>query len=798
MAREMADNYDMSAMPRIIAAQAVGKAKHVRQDHTTSVQEETPASRGSTITRTNEEPLSVTIPRRSYHRAGHPSKEGVLLKDVPRESDMSHRRVLQNNTKSDLIAGGRERTPHSRCITTTPTVQGAEKTSPNLSPRSREDKPHPRCNAVSTAAAGEAVSAMPQKQHQQRTKLHANSEGGSDKQKAEVLVDSIGGNDKMSPHNKHITMSTFVGANHRSVSQILPKDKKRVVQLSGISKRASEATIREVAALFGKVEAIHLDYSGEGYVRYVNSESAARFFDKLNGSGYNVRLIEDGLEMEIISLANSKSAGISSATTIPGCRKAEVQPEDSHHRSDSKCVKTRTAGSSRSEPAVLVTNMKEGISPTSDLNDVQAANPNPERSPILSITERQNHDEVYCVHICDISPTTTHNDIYSRICKYGIVHDIRKLEGTAGFLVDFESVDAAQNCIRKYNVYGTDMAKMPMQGILKDSPPAYSQWIHSRDGAQTSAAANTETSYQSEKFQTISSTENPNTPIMATTRTEALYQPAKLQQASSNNSTFEEVQVKGAVQNLEDCCVVLTRIRPWMRGSHIRKLMGQYGSLKYLNLLPKEMQCLVTFNRPESAARCLKDFQNKRHKVQIPKKGLFNSLYPLKQVQSCIEFVSSSLTLDRNTISSPPPDDRPASMKLPTSMPLSARVDMKDKVLPPHMRVVLESQDNVGSKSQQECETAAGNQALTVPNGNNDFKEINKQEEATEKLLISNLEAEVMALKRQKMSWLREREQMMLKETKAKEDLQVLKNFINTHLLRLVEQVAVMNREING
>jgi hypothetical protein len=137
-------------------------------------------------------------------------------------------------------------------------------------------------------------------------------------------------------------------------------------------------------------------------------------------------------------------------------------------------------------------------------------------------------------------------------------------------------------------------------------------------------------------------------------------------------------------------------------------------------------------------------------------------------------------------------------MKLPSSMPLSVRVDMKDKVLPPHMRVVLESQDNFGCKSQQECETATGNLALTVPNRKKDFKEINKQEEATEKLLISNLEAEVMALKRQKMSWLGEREQIMLEETKAKEDLHVFKNFINTQLLKLVEQVAGINQEING
>ena len=371
----------------------------------------------------------------------------------------------------------------------------------------------------------------------------------------------------------------------------------RTVSFEGMAAGTCTDDVREVATFFGEIELLHTDCQGHGIVRFAQASAAQEFYNTLHGMGRQVGLVPDP-----IAPASTPPCGTEVGLTVPD---PASPPTSSPHvarpfGSASHYSYGQSAGCGELTGSGVVAEAW--------------ASRDPARMP-PSVT----------VHIYNTSSAATHNDIHSRLSKYGTIHDIRKLPRMSGFLVDFLVPAAAADCIANYHLKNRDLARWATPAALRQAPAPRSQWWRTHEDttiATTTATAGTAT-----------------TTTSAAPAPDALQDPPGLPHGSSGQrfAPDEPVPGSGGAGDMggEALClrrakasVLFTGVRPFMSAHNIETILSCFGHIQNVTIVPGKAEAVVSFVAHGSAVRCLRKFQHRRHTVQHVPLALYRQSHP--------------------------------------------------------------------------------------------------------------------------------------------------------------------------
>ena len=339
----------------------------------------------------------------------------------------------------------------------------------------------------------------------------------------------------------------------------------RTVTFEGMNVGTCTEDVREVADYFGEIEQLHTDCQGHGIVRFFQASAAQEFYNTLHGMGRQVCLVPDPSPLAFTPPFGSEAGSTEPdppSPSTPSPRVAQPFGSDPHNSygQSSGCGELASGGVGA---------------------DARASR-NPARMPAPAP-----------VQIYNTSSAATHNDIHSRLSKYGTILDIRKLPRKSGFLVDFLVPAAAAECVTNYYLKGRDLARWATPTALRQAPAPRSQWRrpnkNTATAITTAAAAST------------------------TTAATAIAAPGALQQPLGTP---------------HEASVLFTGVRPLMSAHDIESILCYFGPIQDVTIVPGKSEAVVSFVAHESAVHCLGKFSHRRHAVQHVPLDLYHLCHP--------------------------------------------------------------------------------------------------------------------------------------------------------------------------
>ena len=321
----------------------------------------------------------------------------------------------------------------------------------------------------------------------------------------------------------------------------------RTVNFEGMTAGTCTEDVREVADYFGEIEQLHTDRQGRGFIRFFQASAAQEFYDTLHGMGRQVCLVPDSIAPACTPPCGSDAGSTEPDPVSPSTSSLRVaRPVGStpHHFYGQSAGCGELAGGGAGADA--------------------RASRDPER--MLSSAP---------VQIYNTSSAATHNDIHSRLSKYGTILDIRKLPRRSGFLVDFLVPAAAAECVANYQLKNRDLARWATPTALRQAPAPRSQWRRPHKDTATA--------------------------ITTTTASTAIPAPDALEQPPGPP---------------HEASVLFTGVRPLTSTSTIETLLCYFGPIQAVTIVPGKAEAVVSFVAHESAVHCLGKFRHRRHTVQ--------------------------------------------------------------------------------------------------------------------------------------------------------------------------------------
>ena len=381
----------------------------------------------------------------------------------------------------------------------------------------------------------------------------------------------------------------------------------RTVSFEGMAAGTCTDDVREVATYFGEIELLHTDRRGHGIVRFAQASAAQEFYDTLHGMGRQAGLVPDPVAPACTPPCGTEAGSTEPDAASPSAsspRMAQPVGSASHYSNGQSAGCGELAGGGAVAEAW--------------------ASRDPARMPPSAT-----------VHIYNTSSAATHNDIHSRLSKYGTIHDIRKLPRRSGFLVDFLVPASAADCIANYHLKNRDLARWATPAALRQAPAPRSQWRRPHEDATTATTTNTTTA-------TAAATAATTTTATATTAAPA---PAALQQPPAPPHKYpcqrlasdEPVPGFGEVGDMggEALClrraqasVLFTGVRPFMSAHNVETILSCFGPIQDVTIVPGKAEAVVSFVAHGSAVRCLRKFQHRRHTVQHVPLALYRLCHP--------------------------------------------------------------------------------------------------------------------------------------------------------------------------
>lgn len=374
----------------------------------------------------------------------------------------------------------------------------------------------------------------------------------------------------------------------------------RTVSFEGMATGTRLDDVREVASHFGAIELLHTDGQGHGFVRFAHASAAQEFYDTLHGMDRLVSLVPDSVAPQCTSL--NPEAG---STVLAPASSAASSP--------------RAVARSLDEPPHANGQSAEC---GGDAGTTPRLHRDPGRLPSL-----------LPVHIYNTSLGCTLNDIHSRLCKYGTIDDIRMLPRGAGFLVDFLAPVAAANCVAMYRLQDRDCACWASASVLRQAPTPRSQWRRSGGVPTTTATPRPAPDLPQPPL-------GPRQPQPPLGPRQSQPPQGPRQRSPSGRRvpavTDEPAPGPGGAGGMSydtrlrqaQASVLFTAIRPRMSARDVVSMLGGFGPIQAVTVVPGKTEAVITFVSQGSATRCLRSFHHRSHTVQHVSLALYLLCHP--------------------------------------------------------------------------------------------------------------------------------------------------------------------------